>query len=234
MNTQDAKAWQRTFAGLDQEPYDRNHPGPSDLDRFIRIATERCSRYASDEEIESIAQTVWVHCLKRRRDVAARLHETDVPANYLTGVVRRVKIDRYRHNRHDALTHIQKVSERDIDLPAEDLLAAIDSRADVQSALSSLPDADQIILRRKYIEEEDASQIAADLGIPLDTFYKRLERARVRLAARLACDECRDGVLASAAPTYPKEMPHPRPWGSGRLAAPDCPPRGNGALLYSE
>ena len=185
MDTQDVKAWQRALAALDQEPYDRSHPGLIDLAQSTRIATKRCSHSASTDEIEATMQAVWVHCLLHRQDVAAGLHNAENPANYLAGLVRRVKIDRYRHNQHDALGHLQKDPESDIDLPAEDLLAAIDRHEDLAAVLASLPDADQSILRRYYLDEERASRIAADLDVTIDTLYKRLERARTRMAQRL-------------------------------------------------
>ena len=185
MNIHDAEAWQRTLAALEQEPYDPAHPGFNDLDRLIRLATERCSRSASADEIEIIVQTVWVHCLAHRRDVAAGLHGADNRANYLSGVVRRVKIDRHRHNQHDALSHRQNYSNGDVDVPGEDWLAAMACREDVQWALSNLPDADRTILRRYYLDEDDGPRIAADLGINFATFRKRLERSRGKLAERL-------------------------------------------------
>jgi RNA polymerase sigma-70 factor (ECF subfamily) len=135
------------------------------------------------EDVDDVAQDVFlkVYCLISTYDAAR-------PAKpWLYAFAVRFAIDyraRVRHQREQLCPDVPDVADEE--LSAEHTLIACEEHQNVIVALNTLDPILRIILLRYEHEGAPMSKIAKQLGIPIDTGYTRLRRARERLRRGVA------------------------------------------------
>ena len=93
-------------------------------------------------------------------------------------------------------------------LRPDDELARLRALQAVGAALGELPELDRRIIIRRFVDEENATQIGERLGIPAATVRSRLRRSLAQLRATL--DERHRGWALA--------LVGPMPWGQGAAA----------------
>lgn len=174
------------------------------LETAAPIERRRARRFGlNDADTEDLLQDVIVKYLNANAAGAP-----DDPAAWLERVTERALIDRHRAAGRHPQRPMPDHGEPDViptfvavwrEASATSLFAM--KRALVNEALGLLSQSDRELFERKDLRGEPSAQIAADLGIPVNTVDQRARRARQRLRAAL---EARPGLLAELA------APHPR------------------------
>lgn len=166
------------------------------------IVRRRARRFSLNEaDTEDLLQDVMVKYLN-----AATAGAPDNPPAWLERVTERALIDRHRgrhpqrpmpdHGEPDVIPTLVAVWR---DASATSLFAM--KRPLMEEALGLLSRSDRELFERKDLRGEPSAEIAADLGIAVNTVDQRARRARKRLRAAL---EARPGLLTELA------APHPR------------------------
>lgn len=160
-------------------------------EQLVRRHSGRLLRFFStklDSGAEDLCQQTWAACIEARE----RIQDDGAGhsfASYLFGAARNRLINHYRQqqrhaDRFDPLVstvaeltggHSSKLAEREI-------------RAQLQSALQSLPIDAQIALELHYWEHLTVREIALALDVPEGTIKARLSRARTQLHGLLHPD----------------------------------------------
>ena len=143
--------------------------GPSVL-AFLR-------RHVGPDEAEDVLQRtffdVWRH--------AGRYDSSQRFSTWLFTIAHRRAVDSLRARRHPV---VDVASVRDlVGEDGRDTVAQLADAADVQAALSGLPDHEREVLRLAYYEELSQREIAERLAVPIGTVKARAARGTRRLAS---------------------------------------------------
>jgi RNA polymerase sigma factor (sigma-70 family) len=148
-----------------------------------RELVERFSRYVyaiavqgfrlGQQDAEDVFQDVFARVYER----LGSLRDDEAVRPWIAQLTRRVCIDRLRSGARESDTDIDELPE----LPAEDVLTALEDAFDVHDAMAELPENCQQILDRFFARDESYRTIGDTLGLPAGTIASRLSRCLDKL-----------------------------------------------------
>jgi len=148
-----------------------------------RELVERFSRYIyaiavqgfrlGQQDAEDVFQDVFARVYER----LGSLRDDEAVRPWIAQLTRRVCIDRLRSGARESDADIDELPE----LPAEDVLTALEDAFDVHDAMAELPENCQQILDRFFARDESYRTIGDTLGLPAGTIASRLSRCLDKL-----------------------------------------------------
>jgi RNA polymerase sigma-70 factor (ECF subfamily) len=167
-------------------------PATAVLDHIDYVARTLTRLGVRGADLEDLAQEVLIVAIRRANtfDRARRLEP------WLFGIARNVARDHRRLARH----RVEQASGDDIAVPA---VAAVSPAEHVElnkraallrAAVAELDEPLQALIVLHDLEEIPMAEVAASLGMPVDTAYARLRRARGEIRTRLASKGGADGL----------------------------------------
>lgn len=164
---------------------------PLDLDELLRqddfVRSVCRSLVGPGPEAEDSAQDAWVKTLDQPKRVAGSPDRR----GWLRVVARNATISRFRADRARRLREEHASHERKpIPSPAE-ILEREELRHRVVAAVLQLDERYRIPVVLRHFQERAPDQIAAQLGIPVETVWTRLHRSRALLRDALKADDPR-------------------------------------------
>ena len=148
-----------------------------------RELVERFSRYVyaiavqgfrlGQQDAEDVFQDVFARVYER----LGSLRDDEAVRPWIAQLTRRVCIDRLRSGARESDTDIDELPE----LPAEDVLTALEDAFDVHDAMAELPENCQQILDRFFARDESYRTIGDTLGLPAGTIASRISRCLDKL-----------------------------------------------------
>ena len=148
-----------------------------------RELVERFSRYVyaiavqgfrlGQQDAEDVFQDVFARVYER----LGSLRDDEAVRPWIAQLTRRVCIDRLRSGARESDADIDELPE----LPAEDVLTALEDAFDVHDAMAELPKNCQQILDRFFARDESYRTIGDTLGLPAGTIASRLSRCLDKL-----------------------------------------------------
>jgi len=148
-----------------------------------RELVERFSRYVyaiavqgfrlSQQDAEDVFQDVFARVYER----LGSLRDDEAVRPWIAQLTRRVCIDRLRSGARESDTDLDELPE----LPAEDMLTALEEAFDVHEAMAGLPENCQVILDRFFARDESYRTIGDTLGLPAGTIASRISRCLDKL-----------------------------------------------------
>ncbi len=152
-------------------------------DAAWRELVERFSRYVyaiavqgfrlGQQDAEDVFQDVFARVYER----LGSLRDDEAVRPWIAQLTRRVCIDRLRSGARESEADIEELPE----LPAEDVLTALEDAFDVHDALAELPENCQQILDRFFARDESYRTIGDTLGLPAGTIASRISRCLDKL-----------------------------------------------------
>jgi RNA polymerase sigma factor (sigma-70 family) len=152
-------------------------------DAAWRELVDRFSRYVyaiavqgfrlSQEDAEDVFQEVFTRVYERLDS----LREDEAVRPWIAQLTRRLCIDRLRAGARESDADIDELPE----VPAEDVLTALEEAYDVHEALAELPENCQQILDRFFARDESYRTIGDTLGLPAGTIASRISRCLDKL-----------------------------------------------------
>ena len=144
---------------------------------------ERYSRYVyaiavqgfrlSQQDAEDVFQDVFARVYER----LGSLRDDEAVRPWIAQLTRRVCIDRLRSGARESDADLDELPE----LPAEDMLTALEEAFDVHEAMAGLPENCQVILDRFFARDESYRTIGDTLGLPAGTIASRISRCLDKL-----------------------------------------------------
>ncbi len=126
---------------------------------------------------EELAQDVFLELFRNLRQIESGAH--------LVSWLRRVTvnrcIDRVRKRKREALTSLEDAPEPSSPASRADPMAA----EQLRRLIASLPEKQRAIVILRYQEDMDPTEIAAALGVPVNTVKSKLHRALALLRGKL-------------------------------------------------
>jgi RNA polymerase sigma factor (sigma-70 family) len=148
-----------------------------------RELVERFSRYVyaiavqgfrlGQQDAEDVFQDVFARVYER----LGSLRDDEAVRPWIAQLTRRVCIDRLRSGARESDADIEELHE----LPAEDVLTALEDAFDVHDALAELPENCRQILDRFFARDESYRTIGDTLGLPAGTIASRISRCLDKL-----------------------------------------------------
>jgi RNA polymerase sigma-70 factor (ECF subfamily) len=148
-----------------------------------RELVDRFSRYVyaiavqgfrlPQQDAEDVFQEVFARVYERLDS----LREDEAVRPWIAQLTRRLCIDRLRAGSREADTDLDELPE----LPAEDVLTALEEAFDVHEAMADLPENCQQILDRFFARDESYRTIGDTLGLPAGTIASRISRCLDKL-----------------------------------------------------
>jgi len=167
-------------AASDAELVRRCRAGDDDAWREL---VDRFSRYVyaiavqgfrlPQQDAEDVFQEVFARVYER----LGSLRDDEAVRPWIAQLTRRVCIDRLRSGARESDADIDELPE----LPAEDVLTALEDAFDVHDAMAELPENCQQILDRFFARDESYRTIGDTLGLPAGTIASRLSRCLDKL-----------------------------------------------------
>jgi RNA polymerase sigma factor (sigma-70 family) len=152
-------------------------------DAAWRELVDRFSRYVyaiavqgfrlSQQDAEDVFQDVFARVYER----LGSLRDDEAVRPWIAQLTRRVCIDRLRSGAHESDADLDELPE----LPAEDVLTALEEAFDVHEAMAELPQNCQQILDRFFARDESYRTIGDTLGLPAGTIASRISRCLDKL-----------------------------------------------------
>jgi RNA polymerase sigma-70 factor (ECF subfamily) len=162
----------------------------SDLvERFSRYVYAICVQafrlppHDAEDVFQEVFARVYQHLGRLRSDEAIR--------PWIAQLTRRLCIDRLRAGARESDADLDELP----DLPAEDVLGALEDAFDVHGAMAELPENCQQILDRFFARDESYRTIGDTLGLPAGTIASRISRCLDKLR------DAFEGRKPSAAPS---------------------------------
>lgn len=143
------------------------------LHRYLRV------RVRSDAELEDLVQHTLLACVEAR----SRYRAEASFRTFLLAIARNLLCTHYQRQR-TAPTPIVTTLRDPATSPTQRYVRAQDIDR-LQHAVAELPAPMRNVLALSYWDDLDAPAIAAQLGMPLNTAYSRLRRAKLALRAAL-------------------------------------------------
>jgi RNA polymerase sigma factor (sigma-70 family) len=155
-----------------------------------------CTRFTGKTDVaEDLAQEALLEAWRHQHTLRDQGHFSQ----WLSGIARNICLrwarTQHRESVHTITTHGDK--ENRIEDLEETLPDAFDLEIDLERkeladlldrALALLPPETRMVLIERYIEESPPGEIAASLGIPLETLAKRLQRGKLAFRRILTTD----------------------------------------------
>jgi RNA polymerase sigma factor (sigma-70 family) len=148
-----------------------------------RELVERFSRYVyaiavqgfrlGQQDAEDVFQDVFARVYERLDS----LRDDEAVRPWIAQLTRRVCIDRLRTGSRESDADIDELPE----LPAEDVLTALEEAFDVHDAMAELPENCRTILDRFFARDESYRTIGDTLGLPAGTIASRISRCLDKL-----------------------------------------------------
>jgi RNA polymerase sigma factor (sigma-70 family) len=152
-------------------------------DSAWRELVDRFSRYVyaiavqgfrlPQQDAEDIFQEVFARVYERLDS----LREDEAVRPWIAQLTRRLCIDRLRARAHESDADIDELPE----VPAEDVLTALEEAFDVHEAMAGLPENCRQILDRFFARDESYRTIGDTLGLPAGTIASRISRCLDKL-----------------------------------------------------
>lgn len=170
---------------------------------FVWAAARQCAPAAA---VDDVVQDVFVTAYRRlddlRWEVSAR--------GWLYGVTRRVA---FRYRRTAARTARRAAAVAVTSRAGDDPRPGLDASRQVRALLEQLPARQRELVVMSELLGMSGPEIAAELGVPLDTAYSRVRAVRRRLASLARDAETLDRALAGErAEAKPSERQLQRGW----------------------
>lgn len=128
----------------------------------------------ADDAYQAVWEKVWLHL----DDLDPERGSTQA---WLVTLTHRTLIDRHRRRRSQGVVvPLPDIAEHRPSAPA--LIHAAERRAQLETALSRLPESWRRVVVLHHLEGEPLDDIAAREGVPVGTVKSRLHRGRARLA----------------------------------------------------
>jgi RNA polymerase sigma factor (sigma-70 family) len=105
------------------------------------------------------------------------LRDDEAVRPWIAQLTRRLCIDRLRAGAHESDADLDELPE----MPADDVLEALEQAYDVHEALAELPETCQQILDRFFARDESYRTIGDQLGLPAGTIASRISRCLDKL-----------------------------------------------------
>ena len=125
------------------------------------------------QDAEDIFQEVFARVYERLDS----LREDEAVRPWIAQLTRRLCIDRLRSGSRESDAGLDELPE----LPAEDVLSALEEAYDVHEAMARLPENCQQILDRFFARDESYRTIGDTLGLPAGTIASRISRCLAKL-----------------------------------------------------
>jgi RNA polymerase sigma factor (sigma-70 family) len=148
-----------------------------------RELVDRFSRYVyaiavqgfrlPQQDAEDVFQEVFARVYERLDS----LREDEAVRPWIAQLARRLCIDRLRAGSRESDADLDELPE----LPAEDVLTALEEAFDVHEAIAELPENCQQILDRFFARDESYRTIGDTLGLPAGTIASRISRCLDKL-----------------------------------------------------
>ena len=148
-----------------------------------RELVERFSRYVyaiavqgfrlPQQDAEDIFQEVFARVFERIES----LRDDEAVRPWIAQLTRRLCIDRLRAGSRESDADLDELPE----VPAEDVLSALEQAFDVHEAMAGLPENCQQILDRFFARDESYRTIGDALDIPAGTIASRISRCLAKL-----------------------------------------------------
>jgi len=148
-----------------------------------RELVDRFSRYVyaiavqgfrlPQQDAEDIFQEVFARVYER----LGSLRDDEAVRPWIAQLTRRLCIDRLRAGAHESDADLDELPE----VPAEDVLEALEQAFDVHEAMNELSDNCRQILDRFFARDESYRTIGDQLGLPAGTIASRISRCLDRL-----------------------------------------------------
>ena len=161
-----------------------------------RELVDRFSRYVyaiavqgfrlPQQDAEDVFQEVFTRVYERLDS----LREDEAVRPWIAQLTRRLCIDRLRAGARESDADIDELPE----VPAEDVLTALEEAFDVHEAMAGLPETCRQILDRFFARDESYRTIGDTLGLPAGTIASRISRC---------LDKLRDAFEGRNAPPAP-------------------------------
>jgi RNA polymerase sigma factor (sigma-70 family) len=152
-------------------------------DSAWRELVDRFSRYVyaiavqgfrlPQQDAEDIFQEVFARVYERLDS----LREDEAVRPWIAQLTRRLCIDRLRARARESDADIDELPE----VPAEDVLTALEEAFDVHEAMAGLPENCRQILDRFFARDESYRTIGDTLGLPAGTIASRISRCLDKL-----------------------------------------------------
>jgi RNA polymerase sigma factor (sigma-70 family) len=152
-------------------------------DAAWRELVDRFSRYVyaiavqgfrlPQQDAEDIFQEVFTRVYERLDS----LREDEAVRPWIAQLTRRLCIDRLRAGARESDADIDELPE----VPAEDVLSALEEAFDVHEAMAALPENCRQILDRFFARDESYRTIGDTLGLPAGTIASRISRCLDKL-----------------------------------------------------
>ena len=152
-----------------------------------RELVERFSRYIyaiavqgfrlGQQDAEDVFQDVFARVYER----LGSLRDDEAVRPWIAQLTRRVCIDRLRSGARESDADIDELPE----LPAEDVLTALEDAFDVHDAMAELPENCQQILDRFFARDESYHAIGEALDLPPGTIASRISRCLRKMRSQL-------------------------------------------------
>lgn len=151
-------------------------------DRHAGVVISLCRRFANLTEAEDAMQETFLRAYRR-------LHQLQSPDGFrpwLYAIARRVCSERRRsterRNRHEGIAaKMQAVSTSESAAPA-DTVAQGEALDNLTVALGALPEDERLAIHLHYLEDDPVRVASTTLGLSRSGYYRKLARARKRLA----------------------------------------------------
>ena len=150
-----------------------------------RELVERFSRYVyaitvqgfrlPQHDAEDVFQEVFARVYERLNS----LREDEAVRPWIAQLTRRLCIDRLRAGSRESDADLDELPE----VPAEDVLTALEEAFDVHEAMAELPENCRQILDRFFARDESYRTIGDTLGLPAGTIASRISRCLAKLRA---------------------------------------------------
>jgi RNA polymerase sigma factor (sigma-70 family) len=137
-------------------------------------------------DAEDVFQEVFARVYERLNS----LREDEAVRPWIAQLTRRLCIDRLRAGSHESDADLDELPE----VPAEDVLTALEEAFDVHEAMAELPENCRQILDRFFARDESYRTIGDTLGLPAGTIASRISRC---------LDKLRDAFEGRNAPSAP-------------------------------
>ena len=148
-----------------------------------RELVDRFSRYVyaiavqgfrlPQQDAEDVFQEVFARVYERLDS----LREDEAVRPWIAQLTRRLCIDRLRAGTRESDADLDELPE----VPAEDVLTALEEAFDVHEAMAELPENCQQILDRFFARDESYRTIGDTLGLPAGTIASRISRCLDKL-----------------------------------------------------
>ena len=148
-----------------------------------RELVDRFSRYVYAIAVQAFrlpeadAEDVFQEVFTRAYENLHKLRDDSAIRPWLAQLTRRLCIDRLRAGSHQSDADLDELPE----LPADDVLIAIEEAFDVHEAMAELSENCQQILDRFFARDESYRTIGDTLGLPAGTIASRISRCLDKL-----------------------------------------------------